>query len=184
MRGMPDWVATILVSAATAVFTGLLVSPRMEARNRRVQAVHQARDKFSDSALTILSACTRLRNAPLPARASEDVLARLQGERERWWAQLEEATRFLVDHYETFALSYPGARFKDLIVRYCAWCRGILLSERSEEEKLRQLWDLTSPVQTVFFARRWRLITFTAAVRELQQRLDALEAADRTGAGE
>ncbi|MGC5041489.1 hypothetical protein ACPXCS_36595 [Streptomyces sp. DT190] len=57
------WISGILLPAATALFIGLVITPRLEARNKRVRVVHEARDEFSRRVLIILSASGRLRES-------------------------------------------------------------------------------------------------------------------------
>jgi hypothetical protein len=112
---MPNIVWTLLVATVTAlvttIATGVLVIPRLEARKRRIQEAHTARDTFNSSLLTIISACNRLQSLPLPAAYDPDctevVRARLAAERERWMQQMDDATRWLIDHVETYAAGWP-----------------------------------------------------------------------------
>ncbi|MFJ8364457.1 hypothetical protein [Streptomyces sp. NPDC093984] len=112
---MPDSVWTIVVAAVTAVVTttatGLIVAPRLEARRKRLVEVHAARDAFGAHMLQIISACVHLQNIQLPPAddpAWTPVLReRLAGERERWWQQIDDATRWLIDNVATYAGSWP-----------------------------------------------------------------------------
>lgn len=107
------WVLALAVvtSIATTVATGSLVVPRLDARKRRIQLAHTARDTFNASLLTIISACGRLENMPLPAPGDPECTAvmrvRLTSERARWVNQLDEATVWLIDNVETYAASWP-----------------------------------------------------------------------------
>ncbi|MEV5479981.1 MULTISPECIES: hypothetical protein [Streptomyces] len=66
---MPNIVWTLLVAAATAVVTalatGLFVTPRMEARKKRLGDVHAARDAFSAHMTRIASVCALLQQTAL-----------------------------------------------------------------------------------------------------------------------
>ncbi|MFF3691703.1 hypothetical protein [Streptomyces sp. NPDC002187] len=68
---MPGLAWTLLVAAVTAVVTalatGLFVTPRMEARKKRLGGVHAARDTFGVNTMRIISACSLLRKVQLPA---------------------------------------------------------------------------------------------------------------------
>ncbi|MGW3628024.1 hypothetical protein [Streptomyces sp. NPDC000880] len=161
---MPNTVWTLLVAALTAlvttVATGLLVTPRLEARKRRIQEVHTARDTFSSSVLTILSSCSRLKNMPLPAAddpdCSEVLRARLAAERERWVQQLDDATLWMIDHMETFGVSWPSDNLRSLIANYVVHSRIVMLSEREEAAKVDLLLELAEPIQNIFFVYWWR----------------------------
>ena len=99
----------MVTALVTTIATGVFVIPRLEARKRRIQEAHTARDTFNSSLLTIISACNRLQSLPLPAADDPDctevVRARLAAERERWMQQLDDATRWLIDHVERTPLA-------------------------------------------------------------------------------
>ncbi|MGW7320129.1 hypothetical protein [Streptomyces sp. NPDC054865] len=154
---------TLALAAVTAVVTsvavGLLVTPRLEARKRRIQEVHTARDTFSSSVLIVLSSCARLRDFQLPPDGDPAttgvVRARLESERVRWLQQLDDATLWMVDHMETFALSWPSTKLRSLAARYVVTSRMTMLSDRDEMAKIELLLELTAPIQGIFFTRWW-----------------------------
>lgn len=160
---MHSTVWTILVAAVTAVVVsianGLIVTPRMEARKKRLGEVHSARDSFSTHMTTIVSACVRLLSVPPPAdddTAWTPVMrGRLAGERERWLQQIDDSTRWMIDNVATYAGSWPLRRLVEFATAYAANARMVMLSEREETAKLRHLLDLTRPVQRQFFGWPW-----------------------------
>ncbi|WP_051819428.1 hypothetical protein [Streptomyces sp. NRRL S-920] len=175
---MHPWISGILLPAATALFIGLVITPRLEARNKRVGLVHEARDEFSRRVLTILSASARLRATPIPETLTEQrpaLAEKMTADRDRWVDQLDEATRYMIDNMETFGLSYPTERGRDLIGRFVTHSRAIVLSERTIEVKADRLASLAGPVQHIFFTRRWRLITIVRSFDEFDQALVALD---------
>ncbi|MEU6904415.1 hypothetical protein ABZ935_03510 [Streptomyces coeruleorubidus] len=175
---MHPWISSILLPAATALFIGLVITPRLEARNKRVRVVHEARDEFSRRVLIILSASGRLRESSIPAALVEQrpaLAEKLTAERDRWIDQLEEATRFLVDNVETFGLSYATSRGRDIVGQFVVHGRGIVLSERTVETKAALLTDLAGPVQNIFFTRRWRVLTIGRSFVEFDRAVAALD---------
>lgn len=163
MLAMPNIAWTLLAATVTAlvttIATGVLVIPRLEARKRRIQEAHTARDTFNSSLLTIISACTRLQSLPLPAADDPDctevVRARLAAERERWMQQLDDATRWLIDHVETYAAGWPLGELRTMAAHYAAASRMVMISERSEEAKVELLAELAGPVQGIYFTYVW-----------------------------
>ncbi|MBV1940744.1 hypothetical protein KUF83_29875 [Streptomyces sp. BV286] len=157
---MPGTLWTILVAAvtavATAIATGLFVTPRLDARKKRIGEAHAARDTFNTHLQAVLSACTRLQAIPADDPAWTPVLReRLTGERERWLQQLDEATRWMVDHVETYAGSWAMRQHIEFAVGYAGSARMLILSERQESIKLELLATLTLPVQRQFFGFWW-----------------------------
>ncbi|WP_210582009.1 hypothetical protein [Streptomyces sp. GESEQ-4] len=157
---MPGTLWTILVAAVTAVVTaiatGLFVTPRLDARKKRIEEAHAARDTFNTHLQAVLSACTRLQLLPPDDPAWTPVLReRLTGERERWLQQLDDATRWMVDHVETYAGSWVMRQHIDFAVGYASNARMLMLSEREESTKLELLAALTLPVQRQFFGFWW-----------------------------
>ncbi|MGW1716639.1 hypothetical protein [Streptomyces sp. NPDC002156] len=151
---------TLLGAAVTAVVTtvatGLLVMPRLDARKKRISEAHASRDTFGTQLLTILSACTLLQQTPEDDPGWTPVLReRLKGERERWLQQLDDASRWMIDHVLTYAGSWPLRRHIDFAVAYASRARMVVLSEREEATKLELLVALTAPVQRQFFAFWW-----------------------------
>lgn len=147
----------VVTALATTAATSLLIAPRLEARNRRIQATYMAREQFSESVFAILGAVGRLIDIEVPEDIDEALREAFAGEQSRWRGQIDEATRHLVDHLQDFAFTYIGAMgFRDLVISYAANARMVWISQRAEQEKLRLLLDLTSPVQNIYFAARWR----------------------------
>jgi hypothetical protein len=165
------------VSLITAVLTGLTVGPRLAARGKRIQAAHDSRDRFGDSILDILALCANLEKVRVPSEIADPLRSRLQGERDRWLSQVDERTTWLVDHWQGFALGYAKRMdMQNLVARYVADARGLWLSDRPLEERLRMLRELTEHIQTIYFARRWRVITVVPKeIIELRTKLDILE---------
>jgi hypothetical protein len=65
---------------------------------------------------------------------------------------------------------------RDLVTRYAADSRGLWLSDRPLEERVRLLRELTEPVQMIFFARRWRVVSSVAGeMTRLRTMLDILD---------
>ncbi|MDX2986471.1 hypothetical protein [Streptomyces caniscabiei] len=151
---------TILVAAVTAVVaaiaTGLIATPRLEARKKRITEAHAARDSLGTQMLTVLSACSLLQQVPADDPDWTPVLReRLQGERQRWLQQLDEATRWIIDHVMTYAGTWPSRPIINLAVSYASRARMVMLSEREEATKLELLVALTLPVQCQFFGYWW-----------------------------
>ncbi|MFB7932860.1 hypothetical protein ACFC4C_27535 [Streptomyces sp. NPDC056039] len=160
---MPNIVWPLLAATVTAlvttIATGVLVIPRLEARKRRIQEAHIARDTFNSTLLTIISACNRLQSLPLPAPDDPDctevMRARLAAERERWMQQLDEATRWLIDHVETYAAGWPLGELRIMAAQHAAASRMVMISERPEETKVELLAELAGPVQGIYFTYVW-----------------------------
>jgi hypothetical protein len=179
--GMSIWANSVLVpigvSVTTSVLIGLTVGPRLAARGKRIQAAHDSRDRFGDSVLDILALCANLEKVQIQSELPDPPRSRLQGERDRWLSQLDETTIWLVDHWQRVALAYTTRMdVMNLVARYVAAARGLWLSDRPLDERVRMLRDLTEHVQTIYFTRRWRvIITVQQEITELRTKLDILE---------
>ncbi|MFE2645861.1 hypothetical protein ACFXDO_25315 [Streptomyces nigra] len=55
-----------VTAVVTALTIGLFVTPRIEARKRRLGEVHAARDTFGANMLRVISACSLLQRYELP----------------------------------------------------------------------------------------------------------------------
>jgi hypothetical protein len=182
---MPSWTSSILLAAATTLFIGLFVNPRIEARKPRIEArnnakrlAYEARAEFSKRVLTILSACGRLRGTEVPPSLAETrpaLAERLEAERQRWIDQLDEASRYLVDNLELFAFGYATARFRRIVGEFVVHSRAVVLSDRPIEKQVERLTALAAPIQNLFFASRWHVVTIGQSVTEFEQALAALE---------
>ncbi|WP_405467514.1 hypothetical protein [Streptomyces canus] len=152
--------STLVVAAVTAVVTatatGLFVTPRLDARKKRIGEAHTARDTFGTHLMTVLATCSLLEQTPVDNPDWTPVLRdRVKGERDRWLQQLDDATRWMVDHVFAYAGSWPLQRHKDFAVSYAASARGLVLSEREEATKRELLIALTTPVQRQVFGFWW-----------------------------
>ncbi|WP_432128057.1 hypothetical protein [Streptomyces sp. bgisy082] len=159
--GVVETVGVALVTAlVTTVGTGWLVTPRLEARKRRIGEIHQARDRFLASMLRIVSAGARLRAMQEPAGddpgCTQEMCDRIRAERARWVKQLDEATEWMVDNVETYAASWPASVLRDMIGTYVAYARAVSISERQDDRKAELLTELTEPVWQVFGSRGWQ----------------------------
>jgi hypothetical protein len=82
----------------------------------------------------------------------------------------------MVDNVATFALGYATKFLSlDLVGRYVMAVRAVRLSDRSEQDRVRMLIELTTPAHVVFVARRRRhVIAMTRSMRRLKAMLDDL----------
>jgi len=179
---------TLLLAATTAVVaaiaTGLFVNPRLEARKKRIGEAHGARDTFGSHLMTVLSTCTLLQQLPRDDPNWTPLLReRLNGERERWLHQLDDATRWMIDNMAMYAGSWPSRRIIDFAVAYASNARMLVLSEREETTKLELLVTLTTPVQRQFFGFWWtRTRHYQADQRVFAETLSRLAPEDPTAA--
>ncbi|MFI6063614.1 hypothetical protein [Streptomyces sp. NPDC051286] len=176
---MPSWGTTALISIVTSLLTlivsGRYILPLLEVRNRRFQTKMQAREKFQANMLTVLSAATRLLATSIPAEATDTVRTALREERARWRAQIDEATRYLTDHFEQIAFAYAGSRIPELAVRYSGNARMVWISDRSEARKLNALRDITQHCHALFFDSPLYAPQRARSWQELERLLDELE---------
>ena len=184
MVRMSTWITSVMVpiglSVATTIVTGLTVGPRLAARAKRIQTAYDSRDLFGESVLNILAQCSNLEHVIIPPDVGDPLRTRLQSERDRWISQIDDATIWLVDHWQQCALGYLNLRgMSDLVSHYVADARGLWLSDRPIEERARMLRELTEPVQTIYFARRWRVVgSLAGEVSRLRTMLDLPTAGD------
>ncbi|MDR3081927.1 MAG: hypothetical protein LBV60_13560 [Streptomyces sp.] len=173
-------------SLVTAYATGAWLTPRLEARKRRITEVHAVRDRFLASMLKVMAVSARLRNTPAPDPEdpawTPTMRERVEGERIRWQGQLGETTEWMVDNLETYALSWPSTLLRKMVFEYAAHARAVMLSERADDRKAVLLQELTEPVWEVFGARVWQRGPFRLrrAVRGFAAKLEEIAAeADR-----
>lgn len=168
---MSNTLWTLLVAAVTAVVTalavGLFVTPRMEARKKRVGEIHTSRDTFHANLMRVISACRLLQRIELPAaddpHCSPVLRERLTGERNRWWQQLDEATSWLLDNASTYATTWPAPRLVRLANDHAMYARAVVLSEREEAVKVELLHALAVPVWRQFFGFAWSRVRHVEA---------------------
>jgi hypothetical protein len=150
-----------LTSAVVALGIEWIAKPRLEARKERILSATRARATFDSRLLQIEVICAMWKDLPpIPApRASLGERQRLQGELERAIALIDAATRDMLDEIGSFALTYVGLRLPggfgpipNLIVRYVTLARGLAISDRTNNEKFRLLYEMTSPLRLYLFA--------------------------------
>jgi len=167
---MSVWLTSVVVpvgvSVGASVVTQLTVGPRLAARGKRIQAANDWRDQFNDRVVDILALCGNLQTVTHSPDLPGEARSRLEGERDRWVGQIDEITAWMVDHWQGFALTYLGvAGVRDLVGEYVMVSRGVWLSGRDLDERVRLLKELTEPVQTIFFASRWRVFAVVGRER-------------------
>lgn len=157
---------SVATTVVTAVVTELTVGPRLAARSRRVLAAAGDRDEFGARVLDLLALCQNVEGVAAPGDPGEGLSPALAVERDRWVGQVDEITIWLVDHWQRFALTYSGlAGLRYAAARYAAAVRGVWLSDRPVAERARMVRELTEPVQTLYFASRWRVLGSIAKER-------------------
>ena len=178
MLDLDPWMKTVIIAVVTAVVTTYAVSrfaPRLEARSVRIKAAWAARDTFSGHLLTILSATGRLEE--LPAEMDEPLRSRMERERSRWEEQVDESTRYLIDHAEQYVLTYPSKPLDlhGLLIGFVVAARGLWLSEQSVQVRARRIRELAAPVHGIFIAKwSYRLRHLADDRRRLQELLRAV----------
>ncbi|MFE9993495.1 hypothetical protein [Streptomyces avermitilis] len=170
---------TVIIAVATTLATTFAVSrfaPRLEARSVRIKAAWAARDTFSGHVLTILSATGRLEDLE-SAEMAEPLRGRMQGEQSRWEEQVDESTRYLIDHAEQYVLTYPSKPLDlhGLLIGFVVAARGLWLSELPVPDRARHIRALAAPVHGIFFANAsYRLRHLADDRRRLQELLQAV----------
>lgn len=180
MSDMATWVSSFIipigVSIATVIITNLTVGPRLAARGERIQENHSARDQFKESLLDLAALCANLRGVAIPDNMEESRRTRFQAERDRWEAQVADITTWLIDHWQRYALGYVGpVEFSNLITRYAADARGVWISARPLEDRVRMLQGINGLMLTIFVGRWWRAAAKVSAVNRLRDMLGAIE---------
>lgn len=89
--------------------------------------------------LRIIPACGQLQNVQLPPDDDPDLTPVLReglaGERQRWWQQIDDATRWLVDNVATYAGTWPVRHLIEIPITYAHHVRVVVLSEREPAER-------------------------------------------------
>lgn len=151
--------STILVAIITAMLTSLatetLISPRLEARKRRIQAAHESRDEFTRAIFDLLTYTSRLKNLSLSAEGSTSVYNKLAAERHRWTQHVGAITEDLIDDGFGGTMTYPGWLGR-LAGEFAATCRLVWLSERPMPRKIELLNDLAEHAQGLYATAIWR----------------------------
>ncbi|OKH91521.1 hypothetical protein [Streptomyces uncialis] len=150
---MPNWLTTVMIAAVTATvaatLTGLLAAPRLEARNRRLQALQLERELFGAATLKIWMYASRLRKLTPPDGSRSS----LEGDRSRWLAEIDAASRTLVDCIAPLTYIGPIGR---LALRYALSLRGVWLSGRSDAAKLELVAEMAAAAQKIYFTAAWQ----------------------------
>jgi hypothetical protein len=106
----------------------------------------------------------------------ESKRARFQAERDCWEVQIGDITTWLIDHWQRYALGYvEAAEFSNLITRYAADVRGVWISARPVEVRVRTVQNINSLMLTIFLGRWWRAAAKARAVALLRSLLDDIE---------
>lgn len=173
---MPNWLSPLLIAVVTAVLTttvaSLTVVPRLEARNRGIQAGHQAREGFGIAILTVLVTGSLLSNLTIPQDATAPVRDSLEREGARWRQQLDKATEELAD--STAPLSFVFV-LRDVAIRFAFTSRMVWISERDEADKLKALLELAGAAQNLYFTAWWRRPKRVRSLNHLVRVMDALQ---------
>jgi hypothetical protein len=169
MSSMGDAVAAaVLTALATTTVLELTVKPWLEARNARIKEAIQARYRLAGQANIILAACERLEAAEQVRETNTTTVEverdgriiqqthfaghQASTEGRRWWEQLDEATRVMVDTYEGGGFSLKWATLRELLAEYALTARWVCVSELPDAAKLSYLRVLTQPAQAIFFS--------------------------------
>ncbi|HTJ68771.1 MAG TPA: hypothetical protein VL551_14645 [Actinospica sp.] len=153
-----SYVWSVVIALAIVVVGSYRIVPAANARTKATEVVHEDRRQFNSYVITILAACAKLNATASGSERSYAEAQLLKHERDRWVAQIDDATKWMIDNLERVALSYLNLLgYRDLLLRYSFAVRMVWISERSAEERQRMIVEMTEPVQAIFFVRpRWR----------------------------
>src|SRR5690242_3978806 len=136
IASMPDWLSSIVISAATFVMIQVVFAPRVQARSLRILEAHAFRTQFSTRVTTIIGASARFQSPLLPDDASSTLTQAIETERERSVSQMDDATAYLFDNMEFFAMTYAGlGGVRALAIEYLLTCRAVWISDRTPLRK-------------------------------------------------
>lgn len=175
-----SYVWSVVIAIAIIIVGSYRIVPAANARIKSTEAVHEDRRRFNDYVITILAACAKLKATASDSELSYTKVQLLRGERERWIAQVDEATMWMIDNLERVALSYLNLLgYRDLLIRYSLTVRMVWISDRSAEERQQMIVELTKPVQMIFFVRpHWRaMLVRHKEVERLSAMLDRFDEA-------
>ncbi|MFI6727480.1 hypothetical protein [Streptomyces atratus] len=97
---------------------------------------------------------------------------------------MDEATKYLADHFEQIAFSYSRSRrLSELAVRYSGNARMVRISDRSKDRKLNALKDTTQHCHALFFDSPLYLPQRARSGQELEQLLGELETLEPPNGG-
>ncbi|MGW7336647.1 hypothetical protein [Streptomyces sp. NPDC054808] len=173
---MPHWLITVLITIATAlaatVVSSLTITPRLEARNRRIQAGHQDREQFGRAVLAVLTCGARLAGMRIPDDTSPAVRQALTQELDRWRQRIDEATRDLSDSTAPLSFVVP---LREVALRFALTTRLVWISERAEDARIEALIELAGLAQGLYFSAWWRRPRRLWCLRRLVAVMDDLE---------
>jgi hypothetical protein len=179
--GMLHWFEQLAAGLGATAIGAYTVVPRINARMAEVAHAHEVRRTFRFKLTSITGLCQRLRLMTVPDEASPEYAARLEVERERWLAQLDEHTAWLMDNTEWFALGYLRAGgIRDLAADYAFAVRITFISEREAAEKFAVIEQLTTRAHVIFAASRLApgfSAAFKAARSALRQQINEISGA-------
>ncbi len=154
MAVMTHWFSQLILGLAATAIGAYTVLPRINARIAEMTAAHEDRRTFRHKLTTVAGLCDRLLEFKAPADAGEELVARVEAERERWRSLLDEHTIWLVDNLEWFAFGYvEHLGLRSLALKYGVSARGVFLSDRPDEVKFQVLGDMTRKAHAIFAAR-------------------------------
>ncbi|WP_159012005.1 hypothetical protein [Streptomyces sp. NRRL F-5123] len=160
----------MLTALGTTVVLELTVKPWLEARSERVRESLRVRYRLAQQATTILAACDRLEagqqtseRATTTTREERDgravtsthfgsIVSKIYIEKRRWQDQLDEATKVIVDSYESSGHSLVKLFFGELLADYALTARWVAVSDLPQQAKIQYLRSMTRPARTLFFS--------------------------------
>ena len=189
--GAMAWTSTVLVALGTTLATTagleLTIGPRLRARSIRIAQARADRDQFNRYLITVIARCAGLAHWKPSPGLPGDLRSRLDAEHDRWIRQVDEATLWMIDNLHAYALGYVGhLGLRELLLEYGTRVRGLWISRRSEEDRVRLLGELSEPVLEIFFSRRTpkRAARIPGEVRKLRSLLFALDQPSNDREGE
>ena len=160
--------AVNIASAGLVALGGYTFKKRTAFYLGGIQEAAEARRECGKQVLDILALCKDLEGT---SATDGTYSPSLQGERERWIGQLDEATRWLADNWQLFALTYVKVLgLGKLMAEYAGAVRGEWLSNHLLEQRVHRIWELTALVQDIYFAGGLRSARRRPdAIRELRE---------------
>jgi hypothetical protein len=144
-------VTTVVTTPTSLLIARFVIGPRLEVNRQRRVRILEAREEFSRDLLALASMCERLQVTAPDDNLSPDVLAKLNGERERWRTRIDELTRQFVDNIEHFAGTYVRAGgVRDRPSTFAFLARAVWISDRPEEARVDLVLRMAA-INRIFF---------------------------------
>jgi hypothetical protein len=164
MTSAPDLITAAALGAVGSLAVQWLFGGHVAAHHERVKELYRYRRELKDRLFAVGVAAARLDHEPLAHDIPDKIRQALIAEELRAYDIIDKATAEMIDQVAEGAGTYRW-KFREAVEEYVVLARGVVLSQRTQQEKAQILRECSTLMIRILFGSK---IRWVPRMRELR----------------